>query len=59
MYNSQEWPTRIFFYSYDDMPKTAGSRPKVVFHSMSRTANPGEYINVVNKSVYWFNTDKV
>ncbi|KAF6034890.1 hypothetical protein EB796_006801 [Bugula neritina] len=29
MYNSQEWPTRIFFYSYDDMPKTSGSRPKV------------------------------
>jgi len=29
MYNSLEWPIRIFFYKYADIPKTNGSRPKV------------------------------
>ncbi|KAF6031945.1 hypothetical protein EB796_009765 [Bugula neritina] len=28
MYNSLEWPIRIFFYKYADIPKTNGSRPK-------------------------------
>ncbi|KAF6032472.1 hypothetical protein EB796_009218 [Bugula neritina] len=29
MYNSLEWPIRIFFYKYADIPKTNGSRPKL------------------------------